>query len=105
MPRPRGTEHVQWLYAVRYSSTRIRAISIDNKTMFITICEFISRDYDNCDIYMSTRVGDGWSELKSLGPNINGVKTWESQPSISADGKTLYFASIRESNVGFSLVA
>lgn len=77
------------------------SISIDNKTMFITICEFISRDYDNCDIYMSTRVGDGWSELKSLGPNINGVKTWESQPSISADGKTLYFASIRESNVGF----
>ncbi|MBR3947573.1 MAG: OmpA family protein, partial [Bacteroidales bacterium] len=36
-----------------------------------------------------------------LGPNINGVKTWESQPSISADGKTLYFASIRESNIGF----
>lgn len=77
------------------------SISIDNKTLFITICEFVSRDYDNCDIYMSTRVGDGWSELKSLGPNINGVKTWESQPSISADGKTLYFASIRESNVGF----
>jgi len=78
------------------------SISIDNKTLFITICEFVSRDYDNCDIYMSTRVGDGWSELKSLGPNINGVKTWESQPSISADGKTLYFASIRESNIGFN---
>lgn len=77
------------------------SISIDNKTMFITICEFVSRDYDNCDIYMSTRTGDGWSELKSLGPNINGVKTWESQPSISADGKTLYFASIREENIGF----
>lgn len=77
------------------------SISIDNKTLFITICEFVSRDYDNCDIYMSTRIGDGWSELKSLGPNINGVKTWESQPSISADGKTLYFASIRESNIGF----
>ena len=77
------------------------SISIDNKTLFITICEFVSRDYDNCDIYMSTRVGDGWSELKSLGPNINGVKTWESQPSISADGKTLYFASIREGNIGF----
>ncbi|MBO7133774.1 MAG: OmpA family protein [Bacteroidales bacterium] len=78
------------------------SISIDNKTLFITICEFVSRDYDNCDIYMSTRTGDGWSELKSLGPNINGVKTWESQPSISADGKTLYFASIRESNIGFN---
>ena len=78
------------------------SISIDNKTLFITICEFVSNNYDNCDIYMSTRVGDGWSELKSLGPNINGLYTWESQPSISADGKTLYFASIREGNVGFN---
>ena len=77
------------------------SISIDNKTLFITICEFVSSNYDNCDIYMSTRTSDGWSELKSLGPNINGVKTWESQPSISADGKTLYFASIREGNIGF----
>lgn len=77
------------------------SISIDNRTLFITICEFVSRDYDNCDIYMSTRVGDGWSELQSLGPNINGLYTWESQPSISADGKTLYFSSIREGNIGF----
>ncbi len=77
------------------------SISIDNRTLFITICEFVSKDYDNCDIFVSNRVGDGWSELKSLGPNINGLYTWESQPSISADGKTLYFASIREGNVGF----
>ncbi|MBO7571538.1 MAG: OmpA family protein [Bacteroidales bacterium] len=77
------------------------SISIDNKTLFITICEFVSSNYDNCDIYMSTRVGDGWSDLKPLGPNINGLYTWESQPSISADGKTLYFASIREGNIGF----
>lgn len=77
------------------------SISIDNHTLYITICEFVSRDYDNCDIYFSTRVGEGWSELKPLGPNINGVYTWESQPSISADGKTLYFSSIRPGNIGF----
>jgi outer membrane protein OmpA-like peptidoglycan-associated protein len=76
-------------------------ISIDNSTLYITICEFVSRDYDNCDIYYSTRKGDGWSELKNLGNSINGVNTWESQPSISADGKTLYFSSIRYGNIGF----
>jgi outer membrane protein OmpA-like peptidoglycan-associated protein len=77
------------------------SITIDNSTMYITICEFVSRTYDNCDIYVTTRQGKGWSELKNLGPNINGIDTWESQPSITADGKTLYFSSIRPGNLGF----
>jgi len=76
-------------------------LTIDNSTLYITICEFVSRTYDNCDIYYSVRKANGWSELINLGPNINGLNTWESQPSISADGKTLYFASIREDNIGF----
>jgi outer membrane protein OmpA-like peptidoglycan-associated protein len=77
------------------------SITIDNSTLYITICEFISRDYDNCDIFYASRKNNGWSELASVGTNINGLKTWESQPSISADGKILYFASIREENIGF----
>ena len=77
------------------------SISIDNNTLYVTICEFVSRDYDNCDIYVSQRQGSDWSELKSLGPNINGFRSWESQPSISADGNTLYFASMRPGNVGW----
>ena len=79
------------------------SITIDNSILYITICEFISRDYDNCDIFYSVRNGDNWSELKNMGPNINGINTWESQPSISADGKTLYFASIRSENIGFDV--
>lgn len=77
------------------------SITIDNSTMYITICEFVSRTYDNCDIYVTTRTGNGWSELRNLGPNINGIDTWESQPSITADGKTLYFSTIRPGNLGF----
>lgn len=78
------------------------SITIDNNTMFVTICKPISADYDNCDIFYTTRSNTGsWNELRSIGANINGLKTWESQPSISSDGKTLYFASIRESNIGF----
>ena len=40
-----------------------------------------------------------WSPLKS-GPNINGPQTWEAQPSLSGDGKTLYFASARPGGFG-----
>ena len=92
MPFPFNTERNQG------AST----ITIDNNKLFITLCEYVSRDYSNCDIYYSVRTNDGWSELKNMGPNINGLYTWESQPSISADGKILYFASIREENVGFN---
>jgi len=77
------------------------SITIDNSTMYLTICTPISQNYDNCDIFYTTKKQSGWSELASVGSNINGLKTWESQPTISADGKTLYFASIRESNIGF----
>ena len=35
-----------------------------------------------------------------MGPNINGPQTWESKPSLSADGKTLYFASARPGGYG-----
>lgn len=78
------------------------SITIDNSILYITICEFVSRDYDNCDIYYSVKKSNGWSNFIRLGPEINGVNTWESQPSISADGKTLYFSSIRPENVGFN---
>jgi outer membrane protein OmpA-like peptidoglycan-associated protein len=77
------------------------SVTIDNSTLFITICEYVNKNYDNCDIFVSTKKSTGWSELVNLGPNINGLNTWESQPSISADGKTLYFASIRSDNIGF----
>ena len=38
--------------------------------------------------------------MRNLGPNINGPQTWEGQPSLSADGKTLYFASARPGGYG-----
>src|SRR5690606_20504401 len=37
-----------------------------------------------------------WTSLENMGPNINTPDGWESQPALSGDGKTLYFASWRE---------
>lgn len=85
-------------------------ITIDNRYLYITICdqvkvkEFGGKEVitDNCDIYVSELINGKWTDPVNLGPNINGRDTWESQPSISSDGKTLYFSSIRPENIGFS---
>lgn len=71
------------------------SISVDNKLMFVTVIEQINVNgygFSNGDIYYSEFSYGRWTELKSLGDNINSRKIWEGQPSISADNKTLYFA-------------
>jgi len=79
-------------------------ITIDNKTMFITVCEQIEmpdgRPYKNCDIYQTRTMYGKWTDFEKLGNGINGITTWEGHPSISADGKTLYFASYRPNGIG-----
>jgi outer membrane protein OmpA-like peptidoglycan-associated protein len=44
------------------------------------------------DLYACTQVNGKWSEPRNLGPVIN-TQFQEMSPSISADGKTLYFSS------------
>ena len=71
------------------------SISVDNKLIFVTVIEQINVNgygFSNGDIYYSEKHYGEWSELKSLGDNVNSRKIWEGQPSISADNKTLYFA-------------
>lgn len=80
-------------------------LSTDNKEMIICGCKFEDingQRYNNCDLYMTTyeRVGETandykWSPLVNLGPGINSRNGWEGQPSLSADGQTLYFAANR----------
>jgi outer membrane protein OmpA-like peptidoglycan-associated protein len=68
------------------------AISIDNKHLYFTL-----NDKGNFDIYSSDFVNYKWTEIKNLGKNVNDPIGWDAQPSISSDGKTLYFASARDS--------
>jgi outer membrane protein OmpA-like peptidoglycan-associated protein len=46
--------------------------------------------HGSCDLYYSIRYGKQWTKGKNLGLPIN-TRNWESQPSLSSDGKTLYF--------------
>ena len=73
-------------------------ISADGRKLIFTSC--IGREgYGSCDLYESVRIGDEWTKPKNLGPNVNSSE-WESQPSLSADGRTLYFISDRRGGVG-----
>ena len=89
-----------------FDSYGAATMSVDNKEMVICACKkttVYDQPYLNCDLYMTTfeKIGDGgddykWSELVNLGPKINTADGWEGQPSMSADGKTLFYTTNRK---------
>ncbi len=75
-----------------------QSLSADGNMMFFTACGR-SDGLGSCDIYFSRRYEGGWSTPVNLGMPLNSPY-WESQPSFSADGKTLYFVSNRPGGRG-----
>lgn len=73
-------------------------ISPDGKYLFFTGCNRPD-GLGSCDLYVSKKENGTWSDPFNLGPGIN-TRGWESQPAISADGKTLYFVSNRAGGQG-----
>ncbi len=73
-------------------------MTADGKTIYFTACGRAD-SYGSCDIYKSDLVNNRWTTPENLGEQING-KSWESQPSISPDGKRLYFVSNRDGGFG-----
>ncbi len=75
-------------------------ITVNNKYMVFVRSVQLIDGYLNSDLFYSELKGEDWTEPKSLGNDINTPKTWETMPSISADGKTLYFVSDRPGGQG-----
>ncbi len=75
-----------------------QSISQDGKYLFFTGCNRPD-GLGRCDIYIAQKKGDDWGKPFDLSPPIN-TPGWESQPSISADGRTLYFVSNRKGGYG-----
>ncbi len=75
-------------------------ISPDGQEIYFTAC-YRSDSYGSCDLYYSKKTGDKWSSPRNMGPLVNSDQ-WDSQPSISSDGNTLYFASKRKGGKGSS---
>lgn len=73
-------------------------ISADGRKLIFTSCEGRG-GLGSCDLYESRKTGGKWTRPRNLGSNVNSSE-WESQPSLSADGRTLYFVSDRRGGYG-----
>ncbi len=71
-------------------------ISADGRILVFTACDIMGdygrgrMGFGSCDLFIAYRVGNSWSKAENMGEAINS-RNWETQPSLSADGKTLYF--------------
>ncbi len=76
-------------------------LSLDGKFLYFSRCN-APGSIGNCDLYVATLNKDSvWSHVKNLGPNVNSTG-WESHPSVSHSGDTLFFASNRFGGFGLS---
>lgn len=73
------------------------SLSADGQYLFFVACQDMfdnyghgRQGYGSCDIFVSKKVGDSWGKPHNIGAPVNS-KAWETQPSFSSDGKTLYF--------------
>ncbi len=74
-------------------------ISADGRSLIFVACSSQSDDADygigrtgkgSCDLFITKKLGQAWTNPVNLPGNVNSF-SWESQPSLSSDGKTLYF--------------
>lgn len=72
----------------------------DGNSMYFAACGWRG-GLGSCDIYFANKIAGVWQLPVNLGAAINS-RFWESQPSLSADGKTLVFASTRSGGLGGS---
>jgi len=77
------------------------SISADGKTLVFTGCNR-QNGIGSCDLFVSYKIGGIWSEAKLLPTTIN-TRHWESQPSLTSNGNTLYFVSTRPGKGGQDL--
>lgn len=94
-----------WTKAVSLSSAinttgneGAQCISPDGQYLYFAGCGRAD-GLGKCDIYFSKLEGNSWSKPQNIGAPINSPY-WESQPSISPDGKTIYFVSDRKGGYG-----
>lgn len=71
-------------------------ISADGRFLVFTACELMGEygegrtGFGSCDLFISENIGGEWQKPVNMGEPINS-QYWETQPSLSADGNTLYF--------------
>jgi outer membrane protein OmpA-like peptidoglycan-associated protein/Tol biopolymer transport system component len=71
------------------------SIAADGQTIYFATNRSDPDAPNNIDIWVAELDGKEWKNVREIGAPINTTK-WETQPSISPDGKKLFFTSNRE---------
>ncbi|MGB3182740.1 MAG: OmpA family protein [Cyclobacteriaceae bacterium] len=97
----------EWQSAASFDEVNTRynegsaIISRDGSMMYFARCHS-PEGFGNCDLYSAKMQADStWGEVKNLGREVNS-SGWDSHPSLSHSGDTLYFASDRIGGFGLS---
>lgn len=75
-----------------------QSLSSDGTYMYFTACERPG-GLGSCDIFFSALLNGKWSIPVNLGSPVN-TRYWETQPSVNATGKMLFFSSNRPGGSG-----
>jgi outer membrane protein OmpA-like peptidoglycan-associated protein/tetratricopeptide (TPR) repeat protein len=73
-------------------------ISADGNILIYTSCD-APDSFGSCDLYIAYKVNGHWQRSMNMGKNVNS-RSWDSQPSLSADGRILFFSSDRRGGFG-----
>lgn len=97
--------HGQWQQSVNMgppvntpSNEGAQSISADGQFFIFTSCQR-KGGFGSCDLYYTYRANGRWAPPQNIGPPVN-TQHWETQPSLSSDGRTLYFVSNRPGGQG-----
>lgn len=73
-------------------------ISADGNILIFTSCD-AADSFGSCDLYVAYKINGSWQRAQNMGKNVNS-RSWDSQPSLSADGSILFFSSNRRGGYG-----
>lgn len=82
-----------------YNNQGAQIISASGESMIYTDCTCEDGTIRCCDLYIAYLSNNIWNKGIKLGKPVN-TAYWESQPCLSADGRTLFFVSNREGGKG-----
>lgn len=75
------------------------AITPDGQYIIFAAYDHDAKSEGRTDLYSARKVNGKWVEITNLGPSVNS-DYWDSQPTLTSDGNTLFFVSDRPGGQG-----
>ncbi len=74
------------------------SVTADGNILIFTSCD-APDSQGSCDLYIAYKVNGAWERPTNMGTHVNS-RSWDSQPTLSADGRILFFSSNRRGGFG-----